>query len=254
MISSISDVHIKKRGDDREQLLLSFFSHDKVKISRYVFLLGDIFDLMVGDHKEYLEQFSHVFEGIVKLCQQGKRVYFFEGNHDFLLAQLFNYFSVKNRLGSNFFFSPSDIQMTIDGREFYWCHGDNIEIENPKYKIYKRLINNNVTNFLANNVVPYRVIKQLGDFASAKSRLKNQKKYDLDSSADINFIKNKFRISADLVKSQAPEVDFIISGHSHVEDLYKSEKGYTYINNGFVPKTKQFVFLDNDLIPELIKI
>ena len=254
MISSISDIHIKKSGDDRSKLLLNFLKHEKVVNSKYIFLLGDIFDLMIGNHHEYLFEFSEIFEEIVKLCNRGKRVYYFEGNHDFLLSEFFNYFSSKNQLGSNFFYSPTDIQLTINGREFYCCHGDNIEIDNPKYKIYKKLINNNFTHYLSNNIVPYQVIQMIGHYASARSRKKNQQKYNLMSEKDLEYIKKKFRDSADIVKTLAPEVDFIISGHSHVEDIYRSKNGYIYLNNGHLPNTKKFIYLDEKLKPSFVKL
>jgi UDP-2,3-diacylglucosamine pyrophosphatase LpxH len=54
-ISSISDIHIKSPTDKSYALLLDFLNHKEVSDSDGVLLLGDIFDFMMGEHKEYLD-------------------------------------------------------------------------------------------------------------------------------------------------------------------------------------------------------
>ena len=88
-IVAISDVHVKTPHDDADRVLCNFLTNPTVTTSDYVLLLGDIFDLMCGPHKEYLEKFGHIFDLIDNLIKKGKKVLFFEGNHDVHLAKLF---------------------------------------------------------------------------------------------------------------------------------------------------------------------
>ena len=52
-IVAISDVHVKTPHDDADHVLCNFLTNPTVTTSDYVLLLGDIFDLMCGPHKEY---------------------------------------------------------------------------------------------------------------------------------------------------------------------------------------------------------
>ena len=44
---SISDIHVRSQEDPNYQTLLNFFDHPSVIDTEYVFLLGDIFDVLV---------------------------------------------------------------------------------------------------------------------------------------------------------------------------------------------------------------
>ena len=57
-IVAISDVHVKVPHDDADHLLCRFLTNPIVTSADYILLLGDIFDLMCGPHKAYLENFG----------------------------------------------------------------------------------------------------------------------------------------------------------------------------------------------------
>ena len=60
-IVSISDVHIKTTDDERAQILTSFLSSQDAKEADEIILLGDIFDLMVGNKFQYVDKYSEIF-------------------------------------------------------------------------------------------------------------------------------------------------------------------------------------------------
>ena len=66
-IVSISDLHIKSQEDEASKILMRFFRHHHTVSADAVFLLGDIFDLMVGPHATYEEQFSEFFSECEKI-------------------------------------------------------------------------------------------------------------------------------------------------------------------------------------------
>ena len=76
-IVAISDVHVKTPHDDADRFLCHFLTNYNVTTSDYVVLLGDIFDLMCGPHKEYLEKFGHIFDLIDNLIKKGKKSFVF---------------------------------------------------------------------------------------------------------------------------------------------------------------------------------
>src|SRR5690606_2671583 len=88
-ISAISDVHVKDTNDKAHALLVDFFAHPLVQDSDYILLLGDIFDLMCGPHEEYLRKYQEIFSKMDELQKKGKKIFFFEGNHDVHLEKLF---------------------------------------------------------------------------------------------------------------------------------------------------------------------
>ena len=49
-ICSISDVHVRSSTDERYISLLRFLDSPEVDSSHFIVLLGDIFDLMIGNH------------------------------------------------------------------------------------------------------------------------------------------------------------------------------------------------------------
>lgn len=236
MISVISDVHIKKVGDEPYQLMMRFLDHEKVQSSEKIFLLGDIFDLLVGGDKAFFNEFGSLFEKIQKLLTQGKDIFYLDGNHDFHLEKFFK----ENILSPNFYYSAKSLKLNINGSKYFLCHGDDIEIENPSYRIYSAIIRSFPIKILAEEIVPFSVTKSIGDWASSRSRKKNISKY----SENEEYIREKFRRSADL-QFEKEGCDFIVSGHSHVKDKYNSEKGFVYLNNGYVPVEKTFLHIKN---------
>ena len=89
----ISDIHIKMDGQNLE-ILMSFLSQD-FNSDDEVFLLGDIFDLLIGPHKEYKEIYDKFFEKVDKLITDGIKIHYFEGNHDFHLEKLLESHDVR---------------------------------------------------------------------------------------------------------------------------------------------------------------
>ena len=68
--AAISDVHIKRAGDPAEVLLLAFLRNPDVQSSDVIFLLGDIFDLMIGPHTQYFVRYQAYFDEIKKLIKE----------------------------------------------------------------------------------------------------------------------------------------------------------------------------------------
>jgi UDP-2,3-diacylglucosamine hydrolase len=231
-ISAISDVHVKVPHDEADKLLCRFLSHEKVQESDYIILLGDIFDLMCGPHKAYLEKFDHLFELIDKLIRRGKKVFFLEGNHDVHLKQLFKFKWPQDEV----ILSQIPIVEKIDGKIYYFSHGDEHEVDNLEYQRYKSLILSSPLKFVANHLMPYFVLNYIGERASKMSRKRGAKEYNEE------IVRHRFRTGVQLTTKG--EYHFILGGHSHVKDTFQFSNESIYINNGYALKSKSFIYIN----------
>ncbi len=247
----ISDVHIKQRNDYPFNLLINFLKHEKTVNSDKVFLLGDIFDLVCGPHDEYLYEFREVFDQLKHLINKNIEIHYFEGNHDLHLAKLFDKFIAQNGLNKDkLVLHTAHLDMNLNGKKYYISHGDEIEIGNYTYKIYKKIIRSTPLEFVANYVMPYSVLDSLGKKASIYSRERNRV-----SSQDLILNRDSYRIAAISVASKG--YDYIICGHNHIKDFFQSEIGgnkFTYINNGYAQESKTFLYLRDDGTFEFVNL
>lgn len=234
-ISAISDVHIKKPFDEQYHILVSFLENDFVKSSDYIVFLGDIFDLMCGPHQTYINLYEDLFQKIKSFLENGKKVYFFEGNHDVHLDKLFK----KIFSHRNYYLTQEPHQETIEGKRYLFSHGDEYDLKNTSYHNYKKLILSPPLKLVANYFMPYGVLTFFGEQASLLSRKKGRRYFDED------LVRDKFRMGVEGLRVNQ-NLDFILGGHSHVKDLYTlSDRKSVYINNGYAPKEKTFIGIEN---------
>ncbi len=250
-IVSISDVHIKTADDERAGLLNKFLTSEDVKDADEVILLGDIFDLMVGNKPQYIEKYQEIFTQIEELLKSGKVISYFEGNHDFHVKNLFRDWSKKIGQDDKFHFYKNAVIKKIGETKVLYTHGDDIEIDNPSYKIYKALINNKFLELLGDYVVPYSTIEWIGHRASHNSRERNKVRYERSEESTI-MIRDKFREAARRA-SKKYEVEMVICGHSHVLDHFE-ESGLVYLNSGYAPLEMSYIVVQEGQLPEIKKI
>lgn len=233
-IAAISDVHIKSAHDEADKLLTAFLNHPEVQTSDYILLLGDIFDLMCGPHEEYLAAYSHIFTLLTNLQNAGKKVYFFEGNHDVHLEKLFKKLWPNNEVRV----TQAPIIEEIDGHQYYFSHGDEHEVDNLSYHRYIKFIRSKPLKFVAEYIIPYAVLNFFGERASKISRKKGSRTFNVEQ------VRERFRYGVGVTTHG--RYDFVLGGHSHVQDEYKiPESNSIYLNNGYALKTQTFILIDN---------
>lgn len=233
-IAAISDVHVKSPSDEADRLLVSFLNHPTVIQADYIVLLGDIFDLMCGPHEEYLRSFKHLFSALTDLQASGKRIYFFEGNHDIHLEKLFKKLWKNNEVT----ISQKPIIEEIDGRKYYFSHGDEHEVDNLSYQRYIGIIRSFPVKYLANHFIPLSLLEFFGKRASKMSRKKGSRKFDAEG------VRNRFR--SGVTKTTQGRFDFVLGGHSHVKDEFIIPGSNSiYVNNGYALQSKSFILIED---------
>ena len=238
--AAISDVHVLDSGDEAYKLLLSFITNPLVRKCDSIFFLGDIFDLMVGRHQEYLNEFADFFLQVSDLAGNNVKIHYFEGNHDFHLRRLFNSFLAKREDSPGiFFYHKGSYREKIDGKEFLFCHGDEIQPGQYGYIFYKRFVNNLFMEYVADYIMPYKILHHYGESASQASRKKNFEKYN--ELAMKSGLKEKIKIGSEN-EWRALKFDVMVCGHSHIKEMYESQLKFSYINNGFALESKTFIY------------
>lgn len=235
----ISDVHVKSAGDPAEVLLLTFLRNPDVQSSDVIFLLGDIFDLMIGPHVQYFVRYQAYFDEIKKLIKSGKHICYVEGNHDFHIRELYKkFFQVHTDLDSTLFSMAPYFEFFDGGKKIYLAHGDDVELGNPGYRVWKAVVTSRPLRYYANYFMPHFLIKAIGEYSSERSRKRNNKRYSTE--ADLTPVKENFRFSTEALFRKYPK-QIIVLGHSHVKDHYISQNGFEYVNNGYAQHTKTYI-------------
>jgi UDP-2,3-diacylglucosamine hydrolase len=236
---AISDVHVKEANDDAEKLLLAFLRNEDVLQSDVIFLLGDIFDLMIGPHSQYFKKFQTIFNEIKSILKKKKMICYVEGNHDFHLRLLFKKFlEINTDIDKTYFKMESSFNFYDSNKKIYFAHGDDVELGNPGYKFFKFVVTSKPLKYVANYLMPYFIIQSIGEYSSSISRKRNNLRYSSES--DLTPVFNNFRYSVEEFYKKSPN-SIIVLGHSHVKDYYVSKNGFEYINNGYAQHSKTYI-------------
>lgn len=221
---SISDVHIKTAHDEPTKLFLNFLQSKELKNATHVVLLGDIFDMMVGNKKAYLTVYEQILDEVAAQCRHKKLIYI-SGNHDFGTSKI-----LKNKFKDlNFSYQQDPLVLHDGGKSIYLSHGDEVDDTEKSYRLWKRIYQNQGFQFMVDYFLPYRLIRKLGDDASKRSRTKGKKQFNYDK-AERKYLE---RLEQFLENYNH---DYYILGHTHIKLVTQ-----TVANNGFVPLHKCFV-------------
>lgn len=243
-ISCISDLHIKSDNDKSFETFQKFMNHPRVISSNRIYLLGDIFDLMIGGHQEYVKKHIKFFELLAEKIKNNIEIYFIEGNHDFHLEAVFEYFLNLYALDSKKFKYLKDEEVIkINDRNTLFCHGDIVDDTNTSFQKWKAIYRSKAIRILVNRLMPYFLLKKIGEEASKDSKKRNSKTFNFDKS------KKLYREGAKRLFDKM-NIDIIVAGHTHILEEERIGNGL-YLNNGFPLKDKKFVYLspnENKLI------
>lgn len=184
----IADSHYPHHGDALLDLLLKIDS--KTLNPSQIFLMGDNFDLLFG-HNSYI--LKHNQKVILLLQKLSKNIifYYFEGNHDFCLKDIFVDMKVYNREEQPIIFSLNNQKVAL-------AHGDKYAT-GFGYDLYCKLLRNTITLTL---------LKPL------QKRIINHRLQKL-SQKKICHTFDGFERRVTKILSFYDEVDCVIEGHFH---------------------------------------
>jgi len=216
----ISDAHENDKRDYFWQFLQRVVTK-KIKTPQ-LFLMGDMFDLLVGAVKYQREKYKKYIQLLEQIALDIE-VYYFEGNHDFALESLFDCVKVYT-------IEQQPISGIINGKKILLMHGDKYG-GGPWYQLYTKMIRNRLLLGVLNLfdvLCDHGISKKISNHLLTKNICtKIQGFSDIIDSKIQNFI--------------AIETDFIVEGHYHQNQLIDFEK-IQYINfSSFACEQSYFV-------------
>ncbi len=122
----LADAHLRQPQDKNYQLLLEFL--DQQQNLDALFLLGDIFEFWIGYRHLVFTPYIPLLEKLRQLSDNGTKLYFVEGNHDFNIGPYFSEIL-------NCTVIPDQQKIEWDGKTILVSHGDLLKND----KSYQRL-------------------------------------------------------------------------------------------------------------------
>jgi UDP-2,3-diacylglucosamine hydrolase len=212
----VADAHYPNHGDEFLRLL-EMIEREEI-LTKQLFLVGDIFDLLFG-YNSYIQTFSKDAIELIKKLSKRIEIYYIEGNHDFSLKDIFKNIKVYN-------YKMQPIKFCLNDKIVYISHGD---FSNSKfsYRLYSRVIRSRAILTMLKPFQKYIIDYQI-------NRLKRKK---------VCF---KFKLFKEKVKNiiqEYPENSLIIEGHFHQGKVFEN-----YISLPSLACQKQIGIVYNDKI------
>lgn len=142
MLLFASDVHLSAHRPEAVAAFLRFLSGPVRRADR-LFLLGDVFDLWLGDDDHRIPH-PEVEAALAETVSSGIPVDLMHGNHDFLLGWEF-----AERTGCRLIDEPHVIE--VGGERTVLLHGDSLCTRDVEYQAFRRYARDpeNQRNFIA---------------------------------------------------------------------------------------------------------
>lgn len=206
----VSDLHLTTPSDWRGQCFWDWLKTLNSKSCSHLFLVGDIFDLWIADHRFFDRTFSPIIDEFKRLKKEGVALHYFEGNHDLYLDSFFG-----DELGMVVHRGPANFK--IGTRRVRVEHGDQMDPSDKGYIFLRWFLRTKPMELIAKNL-PESLVIQIGKSMSTTSR-----KYtsEIKTMTRDNCIR-MMRKYAEKV-AQADEFDCLIHGHTHERDDYEFE-------------------------------
>ena len=203
----VSDLHLVNIEHERSQIFLRFLQRLKVeKECTHLFLLGDIFDLWVGNRSYFVHSFAPIVEALKHLQAEGIEIHYFEGNHDLHLQKFW-----QDQVGCKV--HGEAYYLTLAGWRLRLEHGDQMDPSDRGYLFLRWLLRTPIITWLAYHC-PGWILAKIGEGASQQSRRYTS---GPSKSQSDELAKEKMKVHACRVYNEKP-FDVLIAGHMHVAE------------------------------------
>lgn len=139
----ISDLHLSPKAPELTALFLDFLK-GPAATGQALYILGDLFDVWVGADID--EDFQKQIQAaLLTLAQQSVKLYFMNGNRDFLITQAF-----LKKAGCQKIPDPSVI--SLYGTGTLLAHGDRYCTQDIGYQRYRKVAQHPLTKLIFNSL------------------------------------------------------------------------------------------------------
>ena len=129
----ISDLHLQESRPDITRAFVDFVAAVPAGCRRF-FILGDLFELWIGDDAESALA-DEVAASLQALAARGVKIHLMHGNRDFLIGD-----DYAARCGGELISEPFELE--VDGAHWLLLHGDALCIDDTGYMEFRRMVRN----------------------------------------------------------------------------------------------------------------
>ncbi len=212
----ISDIHLGLQSDElekkKERLLVNFLNYAR-DIGKELFIVGDLYDYWFEYKKVYQKGFFRTLTALQDLTENGVKVHYLIGNHDFMHRNFF-----KDEIGAVMYEDP--IERVLNGKKFFIGHGDGMVKNDLGYNILKKVLRNKGLQKIYSWIHPDLGISIASNTSKSSRDYTSKKDYGEE---DGLFEAAKVKIDEGY--------DFVLFGHLHRRCNLKYKNG-VYINLG----------------------
>lgn len=127
----ISDLHLDSSRPGLEEILIRYLGSRAVEADR-LFLLGDIFEVWMGDDLSMTTN-ADVCDALSAVSAQGVELFFMPGNRDFMIGEDFCKHTGCIKL-------PDPFIVDLNGRRALLSHGDMLCTDDIKHQEFRKLV------------------------------------------------------------------------------------------------------------------
>ncbi len=199
----ISDLHLSEEKPELVRSFLYFLEH-QARSAHSLYILGDLFDLWVGD--DCMQPWHFEIARALKQYSRQHGLYFIKGNRDFLIGKQFCDLA-------GFTLLSDCTVITVDQIKILLLHGDTLCTKDRSYQLYRHFVHSKIVRFIYSKL-------------SKKIKLKIANKIrQISGKSQQNYYNNKYNAQTVSIKDAQPEaivktmqqfnVKYMIHGHTH---------------------------------------
>jgi UDP-2,3-diacylglucosamine hydrolase len=212
----ISDAHLGSQNLKKEKLkeekFFSFLERVK-KEGEHLYIVGDLFEFWFEYKKAIPKEHFSVLAELRKLIDQGIKINYLPGNHDFWLGDFF-----AKEVGIKILHEFTEV--THQSKRIFITHGDGLAKNDWGYRVLKRILRNRVNIWLYRKIPP--------DLGIPLAKLVAQSSRDYTDKREDDFLEDYRVFAQDKIKQG---FDAVIMGHTHHPEIMNYENG-VYLNLG----------------------
>ena len=197
----ISDIHL---SEDNPHLTNAFklFLNESKKTCTHLFILGDLFEIWIGDDDDNLF-IQDIKKALIDFTSDGPETFFMHGNRDFLVGETF-----ARETGITIL--PDPFTLEINNQKVILSHGDFLCTDDKDYIDFRNQVRDKdwQNNFLKKTI---NERKQIAATLRADSKEATSKK-----SNEITDVNNQS--VEDFINEHQP--DLFIHGHTHRPNIH----------------------------------
>lgn len=228
----MSDLHINDDRDPIYRIVLNFLESE-ISTDDTVVFAGDIFDVFVGSKRIFIDRYRDFFHLLEKMSARGIKIYYIEGNHDFILKK-----SLPDC--ENVHWSPKEVQLNLDGKSFFISHGDQVNGKDIAYLLLRLFFRSPLMQAMV-FLTPDTWFDWYGKKHSRYSRERKPLLPEMLCAEKLEELRKMYRNFA--VEKMREGFDFVVMGHCHDLDEMRfqiSGRSTQYINMGY-PKVHRSI-------------